>query len=173
MISDRDCALLYVLIIIQLLRTPEVISYNKQIIDKFGHNLTNAQSERYARMASLLFGKINPSVNWIFQSVSEEFFSKHFAVLVSRTPFILSCQRPVLCSIFSQDLINIYFPIASNLCLSLSDFSYNNGELYVEICDNFTDWLNYHIFNVEGRFICSSMPVTELDFYKYCNDLNQ
>lgn len=172
-ISKEERDMLALLLVLQLIRTPEVIKITKEWLNnaciKINKTLTQNEIDRYSKLASFVWGVIDPKTNWILYELLEKFLTgKELVVFHTNGDFVINGNRPVfllieLNSKEKQDC-QLIMPISKKYCISLTD---KKTSLYVEINDAETDCINSAFFNNDGRFICASNSIeTRLDKLK-------
>lgn len=162
-IDENDQAFLGILIVLQLMRTPEYIQFMQQWIydmsDDMGYSFTKNQSDRYVKLASFIWGEISPETNWMLNVMFNKLLvDKYIVIYHSDSTFILNGGRPVLAlNVIKPADVNysqVYLPVSKHYCLSLHNNDSN--EIYIEVPDGFVELINKHNFLNDGRFIYSS-----------------
>lgn len=175
-LSDEDITCLYLLIALQLIRTPEFIDLISEWLQETSKNIgkpiNKNVSDRYTKISAFIWNNENPKANWILYLVLKFVLSdKELVIYHSDTNFILNGNRPVLCiNLFKNSDISIdyfLFPVSSHYCLGLINKD-KAKSLYMDIPDGMTQFINTENFLNEGRFIYSCKSILE-DVEKYAN----
>lgn len=164
-INQNDRCMLGVLLVLQLMRMPEVMKFTSEwLYDKsacIGKPLTQNEADRYMKLASFVWGDVKPETNWILNILLENILvGKDIVIYHSNSNFILNGSRPVLClKFFKTDTANNciwLLPIAKNYCIGLA----NEGTmLYENIDENLTHFINIQNFQNDGRFVYGSESI--------------
>ena len=167
-ITQDDRYILGVLLILQLMRMPEVMKVTSEWLYNttadIGRPLTQNEADRYMKLASFVWGEITPKTNWILNILFEKFLSgKDITIYYSDSEFILNGDRPVL--FLNRYMLNdiqnpqLFLPIAKNHCIGLV----NEGQpLYTKLDENLTAFVNTQNFQNNGRFIYSNKSILNL-----------
>lgn len=164
-ITQSDRCMLGVLLVLQLIRMPEMIKLTSEWLSNksagIGKPLTQNEADRCMKLASFVWGEIKPETNWILNILFENILvGKEVAIYHSNSTFILNGDRPVLClDVFETNNIKNclwFLPIAKNYCIGLT---YDETALYKEIDTNFTHFINMYNFQNDGRFIYGSESI--------------
>lgn len=164
-ITQKDRCMLGILLVLQLIRTPEIMKFTSDWLLDTSMNiekpLTKNEADRCMKLASFVWGNVKPETNWILNILLEKFLvGKDVIIYHSNSDFILNGSRPVLCLKFFEtsniDNCTWLLPIAKNYCIGLG----NEGTmLYRNIDKSFTQFINAHNFQNEGRFIYGSESI--------------
>lgn len=166
-ITQNDRCMLGVLLVLQLIRTPEIMKftsewlYNKSV--DVGKPLTQNEVDKYMKLASFVWGNVKPETNWILNILLEKILAgKDVIIYHSNSDFILNGSRPVLCLKFieTDDIKNCIWllPIAKNYCIRLADED-KKAILYRDIDKSFTHFININNFQNDGRFVYGSKSI--------------
>ena len=166
-LDETDENWLCLLIVLQLLRTPEIMKFTSdwlyEVSDVIDKPLERYVADRYSKLATFVWGEVKPETNWILDMVLQFVLEDKFLVVYeSDKPFILNGNRPVLCTHFCEESNNCtwFLPIADNYCLVLVD---NEMNRYVHINDAMVDYINSEIYANDGRYIYSSTSIVHND----------
>lgn len=168
--DDRD--MLGVLLVLQLVRTPEVMEltsewlYEKSV--DIGKPLTQNEADRYMKLALFVWGDVKPEKNWMLNILLEKIlFGRIIVIYHSNSDFILNGSRPVLwlkhLATNDVDKCTWYLPIAKNYCIGLVN---KETALYKNIGVKKTRCINIQNFLNDGRFIYGSEPISNLIGYE-------
>lgn len=169
-INQNDRCRLGVLLVLQLIRVPEVMKFTSRwIYDtsmNIGKPVTQNEADRYMKLASFVWGDVEPESNWILNVLLNNILAnKNIIIYRSEYDFILNGERPVLClKLFDTNDINNckwFLPITKNHCIGLVDekgLPDEETQLYVDINKDFTYFINERIFRNNGRFIYGRNP---------------
>lgn len=168
--DDRD--MLGVLLVLQLVRTPEVMKltsewlYEKSV--DIGKPLTQNEADRYMKLALFVWGDVKPEKNWMLNILLEKIlFGRTIVIYHSNSDFILNGSRPVLwlkhLATNDVDKCTWYLPIAKNYCIGLVN---KETALYKNIGVKKTRCINIQNFLNDGRFIYGSEPISNLIGYE-------
>ena len=166
-ITQNDKCMLGILLVLQLMRMPEIMKFmSAWLYDKsayVGKPITQNEADRYMKLASFVWGNVEPSTNWILNILLENILAdKDIVIYHSNSNFILNGDRPVLClnSFKTDDINNCIWllPISKNYCIGLT----NKGTtLYKDIDENLTNFINMHNFQNNGRYIYGSESILD------------
>ena len=167
-VTEEDRYMLGVLLVLQLMRMPEVMEFTSDWLYDFSVNtgkvLTKNEVDRYMKLASFVWGETKPETNWILNILLEKIFAdKDIAIYHSKSGFILNGNRPVLClKTFGTDEgrnCMWLLPITRNYCIGLV----NKGTIsYMNIDAKLTHFINMQNFQNNGRFIYGSKSITQM-----------
>lgn len=156
-LSRNDIDLMYSLIAMQILRTPEILDWTSKNIKEIDNNLNENTSTKYAILANLMINEKSTPYNSRLLKIYLFLKTKCFIIYKSKPTFILNSDKPVLC--FSNNYIskcndknaNFVFPISSNTCIALTNKRHK--KLYKNISAFYTFILNRLIYKRNGRFL--------------------
>ena len=155
-LTEEDEGLLYALIALQILRTPQMLETVQIFLKEVRPTLTDAEAERYARISGLVAGKITEEVNFILNMTLEIILKRNLVVYHSNIPFIFDKD----CLIFGESItgekehINMYFPFDKYTCIGLMVGIPKNNIMILP--DNYVKWLNSIVYNNAEKYVCSS-----------------
>ena len=164
-ITDNDRCMLGVLLVLQLMRMPEVMKFTSEwLYDEsasIGKTLTKNKADRYMKLASFVWGDVKPETNWILNIWLENILvGKDVVIYHSNSDFILNGSRPVLClNFFETDAVNnciCFLPIAKNYCIGLTC---KENVLHKDIDENLTYFINTQNIQNDGRFVYGSKSI--------------
>lgn len=164
-ITDNDKCMLGVLLVLQLMRMPEIMKFMTEwLYDKsvdVGVPLTQNEADRYMKLASFVWGDVKLETNWILNILLEKILvGKDVVIYHSNSDFILNGSRPVLClKFFKTDTVNNYIwllPIAKNYCIGLTSIE---TVLHKDIDENLTHFINAQNLQSDGRFVYGSESI--------------
>lgn len=164
-ISKEDRDMLALLLVLQLIRTPEVMEISREWLSesclKIGKNVSQNEIDRCAKLASFVWGPVEPKTNWILIELLEGFLvGKDIIIYHTSNDFILNDNRPVLLIKGSEmeEIKNcqLFLPITKNYCISLTN---KKVALYKEINKDETDIINSAIFNNDGKYVYASSSI--------------
>lgn len=164
-ITDNDKCMLGVLLVLQLMRMPEIMKFMTEwLYDKsvdVGVPLTQNEADRYMKLASFVWGDVKPETNWILNILLEKILvGKDVVIYHSNSDFILNGSRPVLClKFFKTDTVNNYIwllPIVKNYCIGLTSIE---TVLHKDIDENLTHFINAQNLQSDGRFVYGSESI--------------
>lgn len=100
-INQNDRCRLGVLLVLQLIRVPEVMKFTSRwIYDtsmNIGKPVTQNEADRYMKLASFVWGDVEPESNWILNVLLNNILAnKNIIIYRSEYDFILNGERPVL-----------------------------------------------------------------------------
>lgn len=106
-ITQDDICMLGVLLVLQLMRMPEVMKFTSEwLFDKLasiGNPLTQNEADRYMKLASFVWGDVKPDTHWVLNVLLENILAgKNVVIYHSDSHFILNGSRPVLCLKFFE-----------------------------------------------------------------------
>lgn len=169
-VSIDDWALLFTLMVSQIMRTPEAIKYNTKYIQNAVNSSSKNSSEQYAKYISLVFEGIDNERNWMVSQLLRLMFMKNIIIGHTDKIFLLNGNRPVL--IFSTANMAIrdatlYLPFNKHYCILMTP-SYEHEENrtvttnYYEFPEAFVKFLNQQNFENDGRFIYAGKKISML-----------
>ncbi len=164
--DDRDK--LVALLVLQLVRTPEVMEltsewlYEKSV--DAGKPLTRNEADRYMKLALFVWGDVNYEENWMLNILFKKIlFSNVVVIYHSDSNFILNGSRPVLWlkkSVTDDiDKCTWYLPVAKNYCIGLVNKA---TALYENIGAKEIRCINIQNFWNDGRFVYGNGPILNL-----------
>lgn len=170
-LNQNERTFLQLLIVLQLMRMPEIVKLEKEwLYDTLKNSdkpLTKNQSDRYAKLATFIWGQTTAEANWMLDLMIKKISQgKNLIIYHSNSNFILNGDRPVLALGIDKDSpiedYQWFLPISKHYCLGL--VNKNNDSLYKEVTDDFVKWLDEQIFQNDGRFIygCESIYKSRL-----------
>ena len=157
--------MLALLLVLQLIRTPEVMKITQEWLSnactKINKTLTQDEIDRYSKLASFVWGSIDPKTNWILIELLEGFLAgKNLIIFHTNNDFILNGNRSVLLSVdfYKKEIQNcqLFLPITKNYCISLTN---EKTSLHKEIGKDETNIINSAFFNNDGRYIYASSSI--------------
>lgn len=166
-VTQDDRCMLGVLLVLQLMRMPEFMSFASDwLYNTFintGKPLSQNKADRYAKLASFVWGEVEPETNWMLNILFEKILDgKDVIICHSDTEFILNGDRPVLClKLFEHSDIGKcqwYLPIAKNYCITLMD---EGNPFYIDMDARVTGFINMHNFQNDSRFIYRSKSASK------------
>lgn len=166
-ITQDDSCMLGVLLVLQLMRMPEVMKFTSEwLYDKsasIGNPLTKNEADRYMKLASFVWGNISPKKNWMLNLMLEKMLTdKDIAIYHSDYSFILNGESPVIClRLYDMDNGIFLLPIAENYCIGLV---HKRCALHMNINKDLTHLINVNTFKNDGRFIYGNKFVLD-----YCS----
>lgn len=169
-ISEKDRVYLYILVALQMLRTPEAIEQNKAFLKDNIKGLSEVEIDRYTKIASFICGKADPNQNWMLNFMLKYVSNKNIVIYVSKIPFIISGIRPVLCLGFEKDNFenfNLFFPVAPKVCLCLLTYQPKNlqNDLYIDVSNEYVKYLNSQIYQRSDKYIYGSESIKSYNDY--------
>lgn len=160
-IDQKDQDWLGLLIVLQLMRTPEYMQIATQWIcdvsKDMGIFLTPNQADRYMKSASFDWSESSAERHWILNIlVNKLVLAKHLVIYYSDETFILNSSRPVFALSPADDInyCQLYLSVSKHYCLCLANG--NSNKLYIKAPNWFVKMINEHYFFNDGRFIYSS-----------------
>lgn len=166
-ITQEDRCLLGVLLVSQLLRTPEVMKFTSDwLYDTAPYiykQITRNEADKYMKLSSFIFDKFTPETNFILNILIQNILvNRDIVIFHSDYGFILNEQRPVLClNLFEDCSIKDclwLLPITKNHCVAAIN---GNAVSDVDINKNLTRFINLRNFQNDGRFVYGSKSFFE------------
>lgn len=164
-ITQDDRCMLGVLLVLQLMRMPEIMKFMSEwLYDKSAHmgkTLTQNEADRYMKLASFVWGNVEPETSWILNILLENILvGKDVVIYHSNSDFILNGSRPVLCLRICEtdDIQNCrwFLPITKNYCIGLVN---KCSMLYMDIDKGLTNLINIYNFQNDGRLVYGSKSI--------------
>lgn len=160
-ITQEERCLLGILLILQLLRTPEIMEFTSEWLYNTApyiyKPITRNEADKYMKLSSFIFDKVTETnfiLNMLIQNI---LVNRNIVIYHSDYGFILNEQRPVLylslfedCSI--KDCLWL-LPITKNHCVAAIN---GNAVSDIDISKNFTRFINLRNFQNDGRFVYGS-----------------
>ena len=166
-ITQDDRCMLGVLLVLQVIRMPEVMEFISNWLYDTSANvresLTRNKADRYMKLASFVWGQITPERNWILHILLKHFLdNKDIIIYHSNSEFILNGNRPVLClKLFETDdsrYYHWYLPVTQEYCITLVE----GGKLFdMDVDETWTNFLNLQNFQNNSRFIYGDKSILE------------
>lgn len=158
-LSNDDKSLLCLLIVMQLLRTPEAIDINTESIKKVSPDISDVTASQFSRLASFMHGKMSFEQNWLLEIIADKIYDgRYFGILYSDIPFLLNGERPVfVVKAYQNSKENFLLPVCSHICIGLFLHKFNFG--FLHLTESQTQRLNYGILYNGGRFVYSSASI--------------
>lgn len=103
-LSRNDIDLMYLLMAMQILRTPEILDWTTKNIKKMDNELDENTARRYAIIKNLAINENSTPNDSELLKILLIFEPKYFVIYKSKATFILNSDKPVLC--FSNNYIS-------------------------------------------------------------------
>lgn len=169
-LSKEEKNLMGLLIIIQCLRTPEILACTTDFIKEICPNLSTTELKNITRYETLIAKKISSNDKLLFKKAVETLLKeKQLIIYYSDNNFILSENHPVfdlnILGDHNYDSSKLLFPITPHFALSLINEN-EKEKLYKKIDADFIDFINAVNYSIDGRFLYSSKGIKK-DIEKY------
>lgn len=156
-LNDKDLALLYALVAIQILRTPDMIDYAVKLFKNRNHHFSDRQLENFVKVKSFLSGLFPEEETSILYQLLELLVPYTLTIYSSLVPLVVSADVPVCMFVFNDSGKRIWtLPVSRSQCIVLSDDS--NDKQYKWMTDIEAQHFNENILLGRGNFIISCVP---------------
>lgn len=164
-ISKEDRDMLALLLVLQLIRTPEVMKITKEWLNnaciEINKTLKQNEIDRCAKLASFVWGVIKPETNWFLYKILDIFLTnKNIIIFHTKNDFVVNSNRPVMLlkNSESENIQNcqLLLPITKNYCIGLTK---EKNILYEELNEEATKFINVQFFKNDGRYIYASKSI--------------
>ena len=163
-LSEKEILMIYLLLVLQLLRTPDAIEYLSDFILKSSEDIDNQHdADRIVKIATFIGIEPNSKINWILDKFLNDILKNYQLIIChSHKNLILNGSKPVIGLHFFPQAFAfpeiLAFPITPNFCLVLK-VGNTNKILYQELSSSAADMINKVSFDVDSRYIYSSESI--------------
>lgn len=164
-ISKEERDMLALLLVLQLIRTPEVMKITKEWLNnactEINKSLTQNEVDKYSKLASFVWETVKPETNWFLYKTLDVFLTnKNIIIFHTKNDFVVNSNRPVMLLINSksENIQNcqLLLPIAKNYCIGLTN---EKNILHEELNEEATKFINGHFFKNDGQYIYASKSI--------------
>lgn len=163
-LTREDLAFLYLLFPLQIMRMPEMLQLTSNWLKSTSPELSEIESQRYARILSLVPGQLDIKRNIILAKWTEMCCKRLLQIYITdgSEPFILNGTFPVT-GIYTGDEpvknAEMYYPVSSDICLGLIDARIINP--YKDVGIDFIRKFNQLSINKDSRFLYSAVSIKD------------